>query len=1501
MADPRTVLDLIISDLNNPAQEKRLAAIDLLWQTPFSSAAILNLLERTATSDPSPEVRKAALEALQHPAHRAIQQNLTRLRPDSRRMLIQEAQNWARAGIISAEQAEIIRRKYDFDQVPPLTLRQRATEHPTPSTTAPPPAPVTKAAPAPQIPPTPYPVSQPAPAPSPQASAPRPTLLQTLTSETSIKIALYLGAFMVIAAAFILAFLSETLRFPALITVTLGFGIAAVVLKKRLPPTSFTLFIVASVLLVIDAIVFRDILNLSGQAASIYWSISLGLMVLIWCWATWLYRSRFFTLTAFSALAASLQFGINIFNTRDVIFHVLAASVAALIGILACKLLKKWQNTDFVIPFFAILQGFQVLLLTTGFIAGLVNITKTNPAIDWTVLAIVGGLAAVFYIISDGLFSFMLFPWLAVGALLPIQGLITHTSHPAIWIYGVGAWAWGFAMLISSELTLRSKTPSLKSYSLPLNISANLLMLGGALFGFAENAATGFGLSLAAALIMSAAHIRVNRWWVWLSAIWFGLMAYISAFSLIETGGWLKDLPYKVAAATALFALIDLVLKPSFQHQKSWRWPLRAYGLLFIVANTIYLIISTRHEHQAILLALHGVIALAYAIRYNKPIAALIFTIHIPLAAIFALEYFQKLDDLSIIAGTILALTFYLAGFFIRRINGSKHWSSVFRYSALGIALLMLLPAFIYYDIKYTGWYLLILSGLFIAETLGNRFFELGFYPLAIIGYAFILDEFRLYHTVFIPGGITATMLAADMFFHKAKPRRFYGPLIRLGSISPAMLTISAMLLNQPSWQQSWVLGLLALLYIFVAWYYRASWVLYVSNLYIGFGIFAGLRVLGQVESAWLPAVSVTAYIFYLTSYLLNKKRETLPAWGQPYRFSSLLLAIAGSILSIYQPVKASGIYTLLLAVLLVIETLKNPIFEITIYLLSGISYFHLLEEFGPDWLKTPALAIAIFTLIIIALELAFHRLLTPRPWKWISRLICGLTALVAIAATYLHQDARESLAALGLLSALALIVTLFYRQPLILYILTGTFALLTSNTLFYLEIDRNTWLPILTGLSMFYYAAGIALLRTRLSIKWSHPLRYSALILGAILTISARDFIGGWAGWYLALIAWLFLLETFRNSRFEPAVHIGFSAAYYFILKENHIANPALNLMGPAIIVFCLDTFFERAIERVKTAYVLSLTIGSMLGLAAALVAVFPQASGWQNTHALVGLATLSLALAITRQKPLLGYGTTSSLALAVFVGARTINPDGWLWPLTALSTGYYITGFLLLKGKKNAPGQILLASGLTFSTLATVPAPLLISGISPSVPVAITATIWAAEAFRRRNVWLGFPANILYLMAYSIILFESGIREAQYYSLGAGLLGMLMHYLLRRSGNKIGTFITGMVSQLILLGTAYVQMVSTQELSYFAALFFEGLAVLVYGLVIRSRSLVFAPIIFIIVGIITVIFSLFRDLSSVIMIGGTGILLIILGTAALLLRERIAEVRERLNDWEA
>jgi len=212
----------------------------------------------------------------------------------------------------------------------------------------------------------------------------------------------------------------------------------------------------------------------------------------------------------------------------------------------------------------------------------------------------------------------------------------------------------------------------------------------------------------------------------------------------------------------------------------------------------------------------------------------------------------------------------------------------------------------------------------------------------------------------------------------------------------------------------------------------------------------------------------------------------------------------------------------------------------------------------------------------------------------------------------------------------------------------------------------------------------------------------------------------------------------------------------------------------------------------------------------------------------------------------------------------------------------------------------KALILEGLGWGMVISIAAPTL-GGLDASIPVAFAATLWAAEAFALRDVRLGFPANGLYLLAYFIILNELNVDQPQFYSMGAAALGMFQHYLLTRSGSKTGTFVMGMLSQLTLLGTTYIQMVDSEKLIYFVVLFFQSIAVLVYGLVIRSRSLTFTPIVLVVLGVVTVLYTALKGLNAVVLIGCTGVILLGLGIAAVLLRERIARLGERLSDWRA
>jgi len=70
---------------------------------------------------------------------------------------------------------------------------------------------------------------------------------------------------------------------------------------------------------------------------------------------------------------------------------------------------------------------------------------------------------------------------------------------------------------------------------------------------------------------------------------------------------------------------------------------------------------------------------------------------------------------------------------------------------------------------------------------------------------------------------------------------------------------------------------------------------------------------------------------------------------------------------------------------------------------------------------------------------------------------------------------------------------------------------------------------------------------------------------------------------------------------------------------------------------------------------------------------------------------------------------------------------------------------------------------------------------------------------------------------------------------------------------------------------------------------------------LYMRSRSLVFAPIGIVVLATLTILYSALQNLSLVIIIGVSGLVLLTLGILAVLMRERITSFVEKFNDWNA
>ena len=59
--------------------------------------------------------------------------------------------------------------------------------------------------------------------------------------------------------------------------------------------------------------------------------------------------------------------------------------------------------------------------------------------------------------------------------------------------------------------------------------------------------------------------------------------------------------------------------------------------------------------------------------------------------------------------------------------------------------------------------------------------------------------------------------------------------------------------------------------------------------------------------------------------------------------------------------------------------------------------------------------------------------------------------------------------------------------------------------------------------------------------------------------------------------------------------------------------------------------------------------------------------------------------------------------------------------------------------------------------------------------------------------------------------------------------------------------------------------------------------------------------PIIFAVLSVVTVLYGLLEGILPVILIGCTGIILLLLGILAVVMRDRVKKISERFNDWSA
>ena len=724
--DPKEILAEIQAGLDADTVAERETALNALRELSFGSAALLRKLEQMALNDRSKSVRAAALETLTLPLYRQIQARNSSLPPHSRQMIANEIARWQADGLLDEQQTAVLRERYAFDLKPAPVMDAPA-------------------------------------APEPEAPKPKRTLAQTLFSETSIKVALYLGAFFIISAAAIFAAAIEELRLPILFFFTFGFGAGSLVLKKKLPQPSFTLFIIFSVLLPIDAAVIADQAHFGGRATHLYFFFVYFVMTGIWAYATWLFRSRFFSLIALIALDISFfnlatTFGDSVF----VEWYFLLFTSTSLLGVGAAFLLERWKDEKFARPLFWLAQAQQIVLLFASFLTALFRYDDSDFAqLYWLLISATWWLSAAFYLFSNWVKKNIVFRALAVITLMPLSWFFLNIFDASENLQAIVFFVWGAVFALSGE-ALHKLTGKFQEYGQLLIFGAVPLVGFSVLLRVDANNTLAFTLALLVALLYTALSIYRARLWTWAYALIAALTAYalfwqFDALQAVELSN-----TFKLLIPSLLLLLPDLFLKNDVKANPNWRMPPRVLGASLTLATvSAALVPPDRVWHSSLVYALYALLAFGYALRY-APEFAYAANAFLSLAIIYLL---LNADAEHWVTPLIsLAVLFYFVGLGLNRFAREK-WAQVYTLSGLLLGLLVAASA-PFEDLgAVKSIPVVIAAGLFTVEAFRKRNLWLGFpaNALYLMAYFMLLFNFEIEQPQYY--SVAAAMLGMLMHY----------------------------------------------------------------------------------------------------------------------------------------------------------------------------------------------------------------------------------------------------------------------------------------------------------------------------------------------------------------------------------------------------------------------------------------------------------------------------------------------------------------------------------------------------------------------------------------------------------------------------------------------------------------------------------------------------------------------------------------------------------------
>jgi hypothetical protein len=1007
--DVQETLDRILFDLRSDETTRQLAAIHELGTITYSSEAIVRELERLALREEG-ALQKFALAALSSTTSQYVASQRSLHTKFDRNLILKEIDEWQKDELIELRQAEVLRRHYDFDikrAAPPLPSSASVVEKPVQSA-------ISEES-MEQIE-KPQEISQ-----QITATSPRPSLMQTLLSEASIKIYLYLGAFFVIASALILAALVEAARLPILAVATLAFGGGALAIHKRLPQPSFALFIVFSFLLPIDANVVEETIAFVEPSLSIYWTVIFLMMTAIWGFSIWFYQSRFFSAVAFVSLSLAFYRAGQIFNT-EIELQIFLGMLASLTGLAGTFVLRRWKDNKFSLPVFLLaqLQVFGLLFISFA-LATLHSFDSGFSNRWWILIALTWLTGASFYVLSDLLNPTFFFPWMAAGALLPLPWFLLITFNVTEFAYALGFWIWGALFATASEGAFQFAFEKSRKYHWPLLVGSALLFLAAFVLVY-DGGRPGFifaifGLS---ALVYSALHGLRPRWYVWSGALLSALCAYFAFFQMPAIANFEVPLVYQLLIASTLLLLPELFTTAPLSLKSESRWPALAFGAFVSMLGIIFALADFEHiERGALVLFVYGLLFTLHAVQSNRPWLGYFATASEALAIVFALNHFNL--DLWLPALTALIVIYYATGFFLRRsADNLKTWGNVLINSGLTLGALLSLIALL--SLKETsGWYILVIALFFAVELFARSFvlFEIAVEILLSFSLALILHDVEVPNNAHFLFGGSLIWLGGDLIFGRLVPgKRIHRPITLVAGYILVFLSVFTLWSQLNPFTPTIYFSLYAAFFMSYAFLQREPRLGYLAAAFPPLALIKFCDALNFEK--WIFPLIALAVLYYAGGYWLRRTQKAV-GWDQILLYSGLGLGVLTSIAAPYQSGLDTSIPVAIAATVFAVEAfaLRNVWWALPANALYLMSYFVILFELDVEEPQYYSIGAALLGILM-------HYLLTRAGSKTGTFVAGMLSQLVLLGTTYIQMVSTERLSFFFVLFVQSMIVLIY-------------------------------------------------------------------------------------------------------------------------------------------------------------------------------------------------------------------------------------------------------------------------------------------------------------------------------------------------------------------------------------------------------------------------------------------------------------------------------------------